>query len=352
MSPTLFTPDTYYYTFGEHPPALRIEPEQVVVAPTIDSDNRDAGGIPIPTAQRQSGTGLLEGNPVTGPFFVAGAEPGDTLVVHFEAVELTRDDAFGAVQSHLAVLGDDMRISGPTGLKPPIVGRRYDWKLDRERGVAYLELPSSRIGNIEIPLHPFLGCVGVAPRWGEFIHTVNAGPHGGNMDCADLCTGAEVHFPVNVPGALLMFGDAHAAQGDGELAGGALETSASVRFRCGVLKHRPLRWPRIANDDSLITLASGRPLIDTLRIAWSEMILWLESEYGYDRWDALHVLSQVGQVRVCNAVSPSYTVAARFPRRLCPPSQYRPNTDADLFNIPSYPPRPFPDGWRGLETPA
>lgn len=339
MSTIQFTPRLYYYTYGAHPPGLHIEPDQVIVAPTIDSDNRDALGIPVPREQRQPGVGLLEGNPVTGPFFVEGAEPGDTLVVHLESIALTRDDAFGAVQSHLAVLGDDMRIAGPTGLKPPITGRRYDWKLDRQRGMARLELPQSRIGDVEIPLHPFLGCIGVAPRWGEFIHTVNAGPHGGNMDCADLCTGAEVHFPVNVPGALLMFGDAHAAQGDGELAGGALETSASVRFRCQVLKHRPLRWPRIINTDSLVTLASGRPLIDTVRIAWSEMILWLESEFGYHRWDALHVLSQVGRVRVCNAVSPSYTVAAKFPRRLCPSAEYRPNTDADLFNVPSYPPR-------------
>lgn len=342
MTPIAFQPAQYFYTFGPHVPALVLEPGQVVSAPTIDSDNRDHRGIPIPREQRQAGPGLLEGNPVTGPFFVAGAEAGDTLVVKIHAVELTRDDAFGAVQGHLAVLGDDMRFVGPTGLKPPIVGRRYDWRLDRAAAVGSLSLPDSRIQALEIPLHPFLGCIGVAPRWGESIHTVDAGPHGGNLDCVEICRGAEVHFPVNVRGALLMLGDAHAAQGDGELAGGALETSAQTTFECQVVKHRSLRWPRIINDAWLITLASGRPLEDAVRIAWAEMILWLQSEYGYDRWDALHVLSQAGRVRICNLVSPAYTVAAFFPRQLCPEPSYQPGMAADLFDHPSYPSRPLP----------
>ena len=339
---TAFDPRIFYYTFGAHPPALCIEPGERVETWTVDSDNRDAAGVLLPREQRQAGAGLLEGNPVTGPFAIAGAEPGDTLVVHWESIVLSRDDAFGAVQAHLAVLGDDMRFIGPTGLKPPIEGRRYDWRLDRPRGTARLDLPRSRIGGVEIPTHPFLGCVGVAPRWGESIHTVDAGQHGGNLDCAELRTGAVLHLPVNVPGALLMFGDAHAAQGDGEIAGGALETTARVRFWCEVLKGGGLRWPRLLNDDWLLTLASGRPLIDVLRIAWVEMVLWLEGEYGYDRWDALHVLSQVGQVRVCNAVSPAYTVAAKFPRRYCPEPAANPTIATDLFNVPSYPPRPLP----------
>lgn len=342
MDPIRFDPSMFYYTFGPHPPALRIEPGQLVETWTVDSDNRDARGVPLPRERRQSGAGLLEGNPVTGPFAVAGAEPGDTLVLHLESIELDRDDAFGAVQAHLAVLGDDIRFVGPTGVKPPIEGRRYDWHLDRQRGSAKLELPRSRVGRVEIPLHPFLGCLGVAPRWGESIHTVDAGNHGGNLDCAEIRSGAAVHLPVNVSGGLLMFGDAHAAQGDGELAGGALETSARVRFQCEVLKDRALRWPRVVNDESLITLASGRPLIDVLRIAWVEMILWLEAEYGYDRWDALHVLSQVGKVRVCNVVSPAYTAAAIFPRRYCPQPSAILKTAADLFDVPTYPPRPLP----------
>ncbi|MBM4049805.1 MAG: acetamidase [Planctomycetes bacterium] len=319
-----FEPQVFYYTYGPHPPALRIQPGQRVETWTADSSNGDPEGRVLPRERRQQGQGLLEYNGVTGPFHVEGAEPGDTLVVHFEAIELNRASAFGAVHSHLAALGDDMQFVGPTGLKPPIQGRRYEWKLDLERGVARLELPQSRVGRVEIPTHPFLGCVGVAPRWGERLNTVDAGNHGGNLDCPEIVSGVAVHLPVNVPGALLMFGDAHAAQGDGELAGGALETTARVRFRCDVLKKRALRWPRVVNDEWIMTVASARPLLDALRIAWVEMILWLESDYGYERWDALHVLSQVGRVRVCSVVSPRYTVAAAFPRRYLPDERNRP----------------------------
>ena len=313
-----FDPPIFYYTYGAHPPALRIAPGQCVETWTADSSNGDPRGETLPPERRQQGEGLLESNPVTGPFYVETAEPGDTLVVHFDAIEANRDDAFGAVHGHLAALGDDMIFVGPTGLKPPIEGRRYDWTLDRARGTARLELPRSKIGHVEIPTHTFLGCCGTAPRWGEFIHTVDVRNHGGNMDCPEVCGGVDVHLPVNVEGGLLMFGDAHAAQGDGEIAGGALETSAQVRFSCSVLKGKAIRWPRIVNDEYLMTVGNARPLVTALRIGWVEMVEWLEAEHGYDRWDAVHVLSQVGLVRVCNVVSPNYTAVAKFPRKYLP----------------------------------
>ncbi len=318
MNVTRFDPPVFYYTFGAHPPALRIAQGERVATWTPDSSNGDQQGRPIPREKRQPGEGLLEFNPLVGPFYVDGAKPGDTLVVRFHRIEANRDTAFGAVHGHLAVLGDDMTFVGPTGLKPPIEGRSYDWRLDRGRGAAVLELPRSRIGRVEIPLRTFLGCVGVAPRWGEFIHSVDARGHGGNLDCPDIRSGVEVHLPVHVPGALLLFGDAHAAQGDGEIAGGALETSADVEFHCEVIKGRALRWPRVVDDEHIMTLASARPLLAALRIGWVEMVLWLEAEFGYDKLDAVHVLSQAGRARVCNAVSPNYTVAVKFPRRLLP----------------------------------
>jgi amidase len=313
-----FEPPVFHYTYGLHPPALEIACGQTVETWTADSSNGTPDGSTLPAGRRQRGQGLLEFNPVTGPFHVAGAEPGDTLVVHLEAVELNRPTAFGAVQPHLAVLGDDPLFVGPTGLKPPIEGRWYDWELDLENGSARVELPGSRIGRVQLPTHPFLGCIGTAPRWGEHINTVDARNHGGNLDCSKVCTGAQVHLPVHVPGALLMFGDAHAAQGDGEVAGGALETTARVRFHCQLRQGQTIRWPRIVTAEHLVTVASGRPLLDVLRIAWVEMVLWLEGQYGYDRWDALYVLSQVGQARPCNVVSPAYTAMVLFPRQYAP----------------------------------
>lgn len=318
MSDTPFIQDTYYYTYAAHPPALRIEPGQQVDTICLDSSNGDKDGNELPRERRQQGEGLLEYNAVTGPFHVEGAEVGDTLVVHLDAVEPDRPSGFGAVHSHLSALGDDIQFFGPTGLKLPISGRRYDWDLDLERNVGRLALPDSRIGEVEIPLHTFLGCIGVAPRFGEAIHTVDAGRHGGNLDCPEVCSGVDVHLPVNVPRGLLMFGDPHAAQGDGEIAGGAIETSARVRFSCEVIKGRGLGWPRIVNDKWIMTVASARPLDTVLRIGWVCMVKWLEREYGYEMRDAIQVLSQVGRARVCNAVSPHYTAVVKFPRRYLP----------------------------------
>lgn len=320
-----FEPQVFYYTYGPHPPALRLQPGQRVETWTVDSDNGDALRQKLPRERRQSGEGLLESNAVTGPFYIEGAEPGDTLVVRFEAVELNRDDAFGAVHSHLSLLGDDMFFVGPTGLKPPIPGRAYNWELTgTDLDTARIDLPNSRIGQVEIPTHPFLGCVGVAPRWGESIHTVDAGNHGGNLDCPEVRSGVTMHLPVFVPGGLLMFGDAHAAQGDGEILGGALETSARVRFQVDVIKGRSLTWPRLIDDEWIMTVASARPLIDLIRILHTEMVLWLEAEYGYERWDGLHVLGQVGRTRLCNIVSPHYTAVAKFPRRYLPATSLQP----------------------------
>lgn len=314
-----FEPERFYYTYAAHPPALRLRAGDRVETWTVDSDNGDPDGETIPRERRQPGEGLLEYNGVTGPFHVEGAEPGDTLVVHFEEIALNRPTAFGAVNGHLGLLGDDMTFVGPTGLKPPISGRAYHWKLaGPERDTARIELPGSRIGRVEIPTHPFLGCVGVAPRWGEAIHTVDAGNHGGNLDCAEVRTGVTMHLPVFVPGGLLMFGDAHAAQSDGEVLGGALETSARVRFRVDLLKARPLTWPRLVDPEWIMTVASGRSLHDIVRVAHASMVLWLEEEHGYERWDAFHVLGQVGRTRLCNIVSPRYTVVVKFPRRYLP----------------------------------
>ena len=320
MSLIDFEPERFYYTFAQHPPALRVRPGDRIRTWTIDSDNGDLEGNTVPKERRQPGEGLLEYNGLTGPIHVEGAEPGDTLVVELEAVELNRADAFGAVHSHLSLLGDDMTFVGPTGLKPPIQGRAYHWALQgKDHTQAHLKLPNSRIGAVTIAAHPFLGCFGVAPRWGEAIHSVDAGNHGGNMDCPLIRSGNTIHLPVFVPGALLFMGDAHAAQGDGEILGGALETSARVSLRVDVLANRKLTWPRVVGPDSIATIASGRPLIDVIRILHTEMVLWLEAEYGYERFDALHVLGQVGRVRLCNIVSPRYTAALEFPRELLPP---------------------------------
>lgn len=315
MATFQFDPEIIYYTFGPHPPALTLDPGDSVVTWTVDSDNGDRNGRTLGRDQRQAGEGLLEYNGVTGPFAVRGAQPGDTLVVHLDEVSLNRSNAFGAVHSHLSFLGDDMMFVGPTGLKPPIEGRAFQWAISPDRSSLSVELPNSAMGHVTIPAHPFLGCLGVAPRWGEVRHTVDAGNHGGNLDCPALGSGCTIHLPVFVPGGLLSFGDAHAAQGDGEIVGGALETSADVAFTVDLIHGQSLRWPRLLTEHWIGTLCSARPVQDALRIAAACMVEWLETEWGYDRWEGLHLLGQVGHFQLCNLVSPNYTVLMKFPRK-------------------------------------
>jgi amidase len=118
---------------------------------------------------------------------------------------------------------------------------------------------------------------------------------------------------------LFYFGDFHALQGDGEIVGSGLESTADVTLQFELIKGQRIRWPRIENDEYIMVAGSVRPLIDALRIAYVELIDWLVADYGFDKMDAYQVASQAGVVRVANVVDPNYTVIAKFPKRLLPP---------------------------------
>jgi acetamidase/formamidase len=138
------------------------------------------------------------------------------------------------------------------------------------------------------------------------------------MDASDLCEGATVYLPVFHEGAYVYFGDVHALQGDGEIIGMGIETTADVTLQFNVIKGKKIAWPRLENDEFIMVAGSVRPLIDAFRIAHVEMVKWLESDYGFERWEALEVLSQVGSARVANVVDPNFTVVAKFPKKYLP----------------------------------
>ncbi|HEX2999746.1 MAG TPA: acetamidase/formamidase family protein, partial [Armatimonadota bacterium] len=203
-------------------------------------------------------------------------------------------------------------------LNPPVPERSYDWQLDLERGRGVLELPDSRVGRVEIPLCPFIGSIGVAPRYGRTEASLTPGEYGGNMDAVETRAGTTLLLPVWVRGAYLAFGDVHAAQGDGEICGVALETSAELTLRLEVRHGAGFTWPRIEDDEYLMAVGNARPLMEAVQIAHVQMVEWLATEYGYDRADALQVLSQVGTMRIGNVVDPAYTAIAKFPKRYLP----------------------------------
>jgi acetamidase/formamidase len=303
-----FTPTAGVPTYAVRPPVLRIQPGDTVETQTFSRpgdyyDPKSAGPWPGEV----------------GPFHIDGAAPGDTLVVRILRLTPNRDIAISNVTPNgISAVAADSRTRL---LNDPLPARRFVWQLDRTRMVGILETPASASKRIELPLRPMLGRVAVAPAGQEAWGGLWPGDFGGNLDASDVAQGATIHLPVFHPGALFYFGDFHALQGDGEIAGSGLESTADVTFQFDLIKGKQIRWPRLENDEHIMVAGSVRPLMDALRIAYVELIEWLVSEYGFDRMDAYQIASQAGVVRVANAVDPNYTVIAKFPKRHLPPQR-------------------------------
>jgi acetamidase/formamidase len=292
-------------TFAKREPVLRVKPGTIVDTKTFSKPG---------DYYEPAGPGPWPGE--VGPFYIEGATPNDTLVVKILRVRLNRDTAISAINpAGISGLAADGRTRM---MNDPLPARRWVWQLDRQRNVGILDLPGSRSKRIEIPLSPMLGRVAVAPAGEESWGGLWPGNFGGNMDASDVREGATVYLPVFHEGALFYFGDVHAAQGDGEVIGSGLETTADVTFQFDLIKGKTIRWPRIEDATHIMVAGSVRPLIDAFRIAHVELIEWLASDYGFDRLEAFQVVSQAGTARVANIVDPNYTVVAKFPKSLLP----------------------------------
>jgi acetamidase/formamidase len=293
-----FAPATFSNEFTAHrEPVLVIWPGDTVVTWTLDSGGVDARGV----------TRALYGNPQTGPFFVAGAEPGDVLAIHVRRLRLNRDYA----ESLDGIVG---RAMGPAlAARADGLGRRVRWRLDRERGVARLDDAPAALRDFSVPLRPMLGGMGVAPDFGFAPASAgDSGRFGGNMDYAEVVEGATVYLPVFQPGALLYLGDGHAAQGDGETTQWALETSLDVEFSVEVLSPRTLATPRVETATHLATLGQAGSLDDALRAATAGMVQWLEQDYGLTMSEISLVLGSSVEYRVATLAGRNVGVAARL----------------------------------------
>lgn len=299
-----YEPTAGVQTFAVREPVLRVKPGTVVETRTFSrpGDYYDRAG------------GAWPGE--VGPFWIEGATPEDTLVVKILRLRPNRDSAVSAVNPNgiSAVAGDSRtRI-----LNDPLPARRFEWRLDRSRNVGILQLPNSASKSIEMPLRPMLGRLAVAPQGQEAFAGLWPGDFGGNMDVADAREGTTVYLPVFHDGALFYFGDGHALQGDGEIAGSGLETTMDVTFQFDLIKGQRIRWPRMEDTDDIMVAGSARPLVDAFRIAQVELIEWLIADYGFEKMEAYQVVSQGGHSRIANVVDPNYTVVAKFPKRLLP----------------------------------
>lgn len=287
--------------FKVREPVLRLKPGDILVSETL------MGGY-----YTEEG-GAWPGE--VGPIYIEGATPNDQLVVRLLRVRPNRDLAPARVNPNFGGLQSDVRVRL---LNPPIPDRRFLWRLDRTRNVGMLDLPASRLKKIEVGLQPMLGRVAVAPKNEESFLGLWPGDFGGNMDAPEIREGATVYLPIFHEGAYFYFGDGHALQGHGEIAGTGLETTMEVILQIDLIKNKPIAWPRIEDKEYIMVAGSARPLIDAFRLAHVELIEWLEKEYGFDRWEAYQVLSQVGTSTVANIVDPLYTVVAKFPKQYLP----------------------------------
>ncbi|MGH7676235.1 MAG: acetamidase/formamidase family protein [Gemmatimonadales bacterium] len=295
-----FTPTVGYPTFAVRTPVLRIKPGTVLVSNTMFG--------PYYTEQGGAFPGEV------GPFYIEGATTNDVLVVKILKVRPNTDLAAAQLYPDFGGLASDARVRF---LNDPIPARRYLWRLDRQKMTGTTALPDSRVKQITIELRPMLGRLTVAPRGEEAFSGLWPGNFGGNMDAQEVREGTTVYLPIFHDGAYFYFGDGHARQGEGEVAGTGLETSMDVVLQLDLIKGKTIDWPRLEDRDYLMVAGSGRPLIDAFRLAHVELIEWL-GEYGFGKWDAYALLGQVAESSVANIVDPNYTVIAKFPKRYLP----------------------------------
>jgi acetamidase/formamidase len=299
MATHRFDPAIYYTAMGTYSPVLRIASGDTVQTTTVDARGGDA--------QNQQVT--ERGNPQTGPFFVEGAESGDTLVVHFDRLRPNRRQ--GWTRSVLA-----SNVVDPDYVaKLPLETDLAEWDVDVDAWTATLMSPESSLGRFKVALAPMLGCFGVAPAGRQAINCGTSGNHGGNKDYRGFREGVTVYFPVAVPGALLFVGDGHAVQGDGEIVGTGIEISFDVQFTVQVLKGKTIRWPRGEDEEYIFTAGNARPLDQALQHATTEMHRWLQEDYGFDSRGASIFLGQCVRYEVGNVFDPAYTMICKVEKK-------------------------------------
>ncbi|MBI1788041.1 MAG: acetamidase/formamidase family protein [Acidobacteria bacterium] len=308
-------PQVYHRTWSHTPPVLqRVRPGDTVVTKTLDAGGQDEKGEHRHEA----------GNPLTGPFYIEGTEPGDAVAVHFRRMRLNRNWGLSAYRLGLYSLTpnevekvysdaykQDLIRKGRSNLVP--------WDLDLARNMVKLREPASARHKMEFPARPMLGCVGVAAPGDQAPPSSISGSYGGNLDYNVIGEGATVILPVYHTGALLYMGDGHALQADGEPTGTGVETSMDVEFSVEVRKNAGLSGPRVETATDLISIGSQpefeSSLNRALQLATTDMVHWLAGDYKLEPW-AAHLL--VGYQGKYEVVTVAGTMALKIPKSALP----------------------------------
>ena len=304
-------PSEFAWTFGGVPPIRKVKPGDVLELWTEDAFGGKVRGVDDLVSK------VIEFpfvNPQTGPFFVEGAEPGDTLAIHFVSIEPSRD---WAASCTVPLFGALTSTHQTATLQEPLPEVVWIYEVNAaKRTVTH----RARAGEyvVELPLDPMHGTVGVAPASFEARSSLVPDAHGGNMDTPEMRDGTTCYLGVNVEGALFSIGDGHCRQGEGETCGVAVEAAMDTVIAIDLVKGRATPWPRLENDSYVMSTGSARPLEDAFRIAHVDMVSWLCEEYGFQTLDAYQFLTQVSESPVANVCDPNYTFVTKVAKRYLP----------------------------------
>jgi amidase len=294
-----YDPTVFYGTYSAaEPPVLHIFPGDTVNTRTIDTAGRDANAV-------RHGTG---GDANTGPFYIEGALPGDTLVVKLVKLRTNKPTARqgSRFNQHAVTLAYALAAQ----YDPNFNG---EWKLDPDKNVATLT-PSPGLPHLTIPMKTMLGCISVAPPGEEQYRGTDLGAFGGNLDYNDNVEGTTLYFPVFHPGALLGMGDAHAAMGDGEVVGTGLETSVDVTFTVDVIRGYATAQMRAETKDYLISFGVSGSVPESIQLATTQLAEWIKKDYKLNDSEIALLFGDVLKYDITELVDPHFDVAAKVPK--------------------------------------
>lgn len=293
----------YHYTIGPYAkPVLTVKPKDTVVVETLDAFG---GKIKDEKTKPSKVLEFPNVNPLNGPILIEGAEKGDALKVTIESIKPRGPQPRGTT-CLIPFFGGLTGIRKSPTLQDPLP------EIVRKVNITDKEILWS--DRIRFPYEPFIGTIGTAPEL-DSINSLTPDNHGGNMDLPDVRPGNTIYLPVRSPGARLFLGDCHATQGDGELCGVAIEFPTETTIMVDLVKNWNIKWPRIENEDFIMSVGSGRPMEEAARIAYMDLIEWMGEGFGFDKYEAYFVLTQIAKVRLGNMVDPNYTIAASINRR-------------------------------------
>ena len=301
----------FAYTFGGAAPVMRVRPGTVLQLWSEDAFNHALTSV-NDVASKVLDFRYL--NPQTGPFYIEGAEPGDTLAIH--DIDLTPARSWGA-SAAIPFFGGMTSTDRTALLQQALPEATWIYEVDSQAGTVGFQ---SRFGDFEValPLAPMLGTVGVAPAGGEVRSSLVPERFGGNMDTPEMRAGTTAYLGVNVEGALFSIGDGHYRQGEGEACGTAVEGAMNSTIMVELIKGRAPLWPRLETDDHWMVVGSSRPMEDSWRIAQLEMIRWFGELFDLHEMDAYQLLSQVTEAPIANVVDPNYSVVIKVSKSLFP----------------------------------